>query len=209
MATRTKYMTLFTNWGSAAIAHEVKSRGLGEEFHRAVCVMLTEEAGKTNDELVDLFRGVINELENSLIKELEEHFGDGATLSKEVPAFKQYKSDYLAALKLLGYEVKRYSGPYQVKQAKIEANKAANEGGDPDGGGAPALASMTKLPKEVRAKLESAIRNLMQLPEDEVTRIAENFEGVTWAALRKAKPKLGAIHNAAAADAAKDAAATS
>lgn len=212
MAVKTKSVEQFSSAYHAAIAVEKSKRGLGNTFHDAVITLLNENPNATPEELVELFRETVTEVENSLMGELKEAFGADAD-PKELSAWTQYKSNYKKALEMVDRrDIMKCTGPYQVNMKLQEVRKALKEkenGGltdenpaDNGRGDNPSAGSkagdnpgLDKLPGDVQATLREALRVLSGLPEDAASEVAENFRNAAAAKLRRlglAKKKVGA-----------------
>ena len=210
---RTQYMTLFTQCGvdtaKAVIATE---RGLGKQFQNAVTKLLEEKRKCDKAEVKAAYLVAVDEMEEAANKVLVEEYGEGATLSKYLPAWRQYKSKYKALLTKLGAEaltldslainaVNKWLAADSKKNQPDDgdANKgpASNDGGDStgegstnsaDGGGK--KAKHKALAPEVQKHLDNLTVALSKLDEAEALSIVQKSESIAWGALKRAGNKV-------------------
>lgn len=209
---RTQYMTLFTQCGvdtaKAVIATE---RGLGKQFQSAVTKLLEEKRKCDKAEVVAAYELAVDAMEEAANKLLVEEYGEGAVLSKYLPAWRQYKSKYKALLKKLGGEaltldsltinaVNKWLAAESKKNQPDDgdANKgpASTDGGDStgktdttsDGGGK--KANHKALAPEVQKHLDNLTVALSKLDEAEALSIVQKSESIAWGALKRAGNKV-------------------
>lgn len=210
MAVQVKATEQFSSAYHAAIAVEKSKRGLGNMFHEAVIMLLNENPGTTGDELVELFRETLTEVENTLMGDLKAEFGEEAE-PKDLSSWTQYKSNYKKALEICDRrDIMKCSGPGQLNVLLNDVRKALKEkaeGDDPaDNGGGKAgdgNSGIDKLPGDVQATLREALKVLSGLPEDAAAEVAENFRNAAAAKMRRlglAKKKIGATAGAGTSD---------
>lgn len=214
MAVKTKATEQFCSAYHAAIAVEKSKRGLGNMFHDAVIMLLNEHTNATPEELVELFRETVVEVENTLMGELKEAFGDDAE-PNDLGAWKQYKSNYKKALELVDRrDILKCSGPGQLNTKLNEVRKALKEkenGGvstddnpaDNGAGDSAGSKAGDTVPTKVRSLIDEAVHILSGLDEATATEVAEHFRNAAAARMRKfgmAKKKVGAAAGNGAAE---------
>lgn len=227
MATRTSYMTMFEQCGTWTAEQIVNTeRGLGDRFTAAVKQLLAENPDKSNRELVAVYMVAIEAMEDTAKEVLVEHFGEGATLTKYVPNWKDYKSTYKRLLSELGGEAAKLEklGVGSVKAYLAEKNKTpageqpdnkgpgsdntsnggSSEGNTDIGGGSSNSGDAGKtpehagLPKSVQSKIDNAMNALAKMSEADALAVASNFEAAAWKSLRTGNRKAAITTKAAA-----------
>lgn len=209
---RTEYMTLFTECGiSTAKAAIATERGLGKQFENAVRKLLEEKRKCDKPEVVAAYELAVDAMEEAANKVLVEEYGEGAVLSKHVPAWRQYKSKYKALLKKLGAEAITLDklGINAVNQwLAADSKKNVVDDGDAnkgpegssnagDSGGEGSTASSTAEGKKhkpltpaVQKHLDNFAAALANMDEAQALSIVEKSESIAWGALKRAGVKV-------------------
>lgn len=210
---RTEYMTMFEQCGTDTATLLVQAkRGLGNQFKAAVVQLLKECSKSSTPEVVAAYDIALEAMEGKANEVLLEAFGefddDGKkhTLSRHMPAFRQYKSKYRALLKKLGAEAGSLPdlgmGAVNKKLAELSkptakdddaANKGPESGASGDAGGEGSTdtgsASGKKhkpLTPEVQKHLDNFAAALANMDEAEALSIVQKSEAIAWGALKLA-----------------------
>lgn len=195
MADKLKALSKFVQWGHDAAVELTKSGGLGDMFHTLVMDLFKElGTGADKDTVLLAFDAACEEAESGAKSVLEEAYGKGATLTKEWPSFRQYKSRYKALIEKSGgtFDTEKFNTMRKVRNEVQRLDKERKEAMKGHGGASKTSLKLEGLSSAAVTAITEAIDALRKLPRNVQEGIAFGFKKRSFNSMANGKAKTAA-----------------